>query len=270
MSNTAFGWLNQVKTAALSVGSAAANMGAGNLQIDQGSPDVGWQTASGVLTDAAGAWLLIDSGNSATVWRAFGLFRGNLSAAATVRWRVGSALSGGRITTASYDSGTIAAGVLPGYLQSLVVAPADQVGRYCEVDINDSANPDAFINIPLAYAGPLFMPTVAASFSSTVGRTDQTDEVVTLGGQEFPMNRYVQRVWSVNLARITIAETWASVMELDRVCRAGGNVLFAPDVTSAHLAAEAVFGRVKSPSAVSYPYGGSDSRAWTASLTERL
>lgn len=270
MSNSAFGWINRVTAGSLTVGSAAANMGAGNLQVDQGSPDSAWQTAAGVVTDAAGSWLLIDSGNTASAWRAFGLFRTNLSSAATVRWRVGNTLSGGRITGAAYDSGTIGAGVLVGYLQSLLVPTSDQIGRYCEVDINDSGNPDSFINVPLVFAGPLFMPEVAISFASTFGRTDQTDEVVTQGGQEFPINRYMQRIQSVALTGITLGETWASVMELDRTARAGGNVLFAPDVTSANLNYEAVFGRLKNASAISYPSGAADRRAWSATVNERL
>lgn len=267
MGNSALGWINRVTTGALSVVSSATNMGTGSLQDDQCSSDSAWQTPSGTLTNA---WLLIDSGSSASTWRAFGLFRTNLTAAATVRWKVGNSLSAGRITGASYDSGSVSAGVAAGYLQSLLVAAADQTGRYCEVQIDDSGNPDGFINIPGAYAGPLFMPSVAISFASTFGRTDRTDEVVTQGGQEFPINRSISRVQSFALASISTAEIWASVMELDRVARAGGNVLFAPDVTSATLAKEAVFGRLRNASAVSYPYGSSDRRAWSATVTERL
>lgn len=267
MGVSAFGWLNAVTSGALSVVSAAANMGAGNLQDDQCSPDSAWQTPSGTVT---GAWLVIDSGSASSIWQAFGLFRTNLTAAATVHWKVGNTLTTGRVSSPSYDSGSISAGIAPGYLQSLVVPAAVQTGRYCEVQIDDSANPDSFINIPAVYAGPLFMPGASISFASTFGRTDITDEVVTRGGQEFPINRSISRVQSVALASITVAETWASVMELDRVARAGGNVLFTPDVTSATLNNEAVFGRLKNASAVSYPYGASDRRAYSATITERL
>jgi hypothetical protein len=267
MGISAFGWTNRVTTGALSVVSAAANMGAGNLQDDQCSSDSAWQTPSGTVT---GAWLVIDSGSTSSTWRAFGLFRTNLTAAATVRWKVGNTLTTGRVSSPSYDSGTVNAGVAAGYLQSLVIPTADQTGRYCEVQIDDSGNPDGFISVPGVFAGPLFLPAVSAGFASTFGRTDRTDEVVTQGGQEFPINRSISRVQSVALAGVTVAETWASVMELDRIARAGGNVLFAPDVTSTTLAREAVFGRLRNASAVSYPYGSSDRRAWSATVTERL
>lgn len=267
MGVSAFGWNNQVVTGALSVVSAAANMGAGNLQLDQCSSDSAWQTPSGTLTNV---WLGIDSGSTATTWQAFGLFRTNLTAAATVRWKVGNTLSASRVSSPSYDSGSISAGVAAGYLQSLVIPAAVQTGRYCEVQIDDSSNPDTFINIPGAYAGPLFAPQVAISFASTFGRTDITDEVVTRGGQEFPINRSISRVQSFGLSGITTAETWASVMELDRIARAGGNVFFAPDVTSATLNKEALFGRLRNASQVSYPYGSADRRAWSATVTERL
>lgn len=267
MGVSAFGWLNAVTTGSLSVASAATNMGAGNLQDDQCSSGSAWQTPSGTLTDA---WLVIDSGSADSTWQAFGLFRTNLTAAATVRWKVGNTLTTGRVSSPSYDSGSVSAGVAPGYLQSVVIATAVQTGRYCEVQIDDGTNPDNFINVPGAYAGPLFVPEVSLSTASTFGRTDITDEVVTRGGQEFPINRSISRVQSVALAGVTVAETWASVMELDRVSRAGGNVLFAPYVTSATLNQEALFGRLKNASAISYPYGSSDRRAWSATVTERL
>lgn len=267
MGVSAFGWINQVVTGALSVVSAASNMGAGNLQDDQCSSDSAWQTPAGTVTNA---WLVIDSGSNGTTWQAFGLFRTNLSAGATVRWKVGNTLTSSRVSSPSYDSGSISAGVAAGYLQSLVIAATVQTGRYCEVQIDDSGNPDSFINVPGVYAGPLFLPAVSVGFASTFGRNDVTDEVVTRGGQEFPINRSITRVQSVALASITVAETWASVMELDRISRAGGNILFTPDITSATLAKEAVFGRLKNASAVSYPYGSSDRRAWSATVTERL
>jgi hypothetical protein len=267
MGNSAFGWINRVTSAALSVASAAANMGAGNLQDDQCSPDSAWQTPSGTVT---AAWLVIDSGSTGSTWRAFGLFRTNLTAAATVRWKVGNMLTTGRVASASYDSGTVNAGVAPRYLQSLVIAAAEQTGRYCEVQIDDSGNPDNFINIPGVYAGPLFVPAVSIGQASTFGRTDLTDEVVTRGGQEFPINRSISRVQSVALAAVTEAETWNSVMELDAASRAGGNVLFVPNMTSATLAKEALFGRLKNTSSVSYVTLAGDQRSWSTTVTERL
>lgn len=270
MGRSAFGWNNRVMTAALTVGSAAANMGAGNLQVDQGSPEAAWQTVAGILTDAAGAWLLIDSGSASSTWRGFGLFRTNLTANATVRWRVSDSLSGGRVTSATYDSGTVPAAVAAGYLQTLTIPTSDATGRYCEVDINDSGNPDNFINVPLAFAGPLFIPQIGVAWSSTFARTDRTDEVVTLGGQEFPTHRYAQRQNGGVLNGAKASEVWPGVMELDRVSRLGGNVLFVLDTTSANLNYETVFGRVRSPSPLSFPVGAADARAWAATFTERL
>lgn len=267
MGVSAFGWINRVTTGALSVVSSASNMGAGNLQDDQCSSDSAWQTPSGTVT---GAWLVIDSGDTSSAWRAFGLFRTNLTGNATVRWKVGNTLSTGRVSSPSYDSGTISAGIVPGYLESLVIPTSNQTGRYCEVQIDDSGNPDTFINIPGVYAGPLFIPAVSIGQASTFGRTDTTDEVVTRGGQEYPINRSIARAQSVALASITEAETWNSVMEIDRVARAGGNVLFAPNVTSATLNREAVFGRLRNASPVSYITLAGDVRAWSATVSERL
>lgn len=270
MGLTAFGWLNAVKSGALAVGAAAANMGAGGLQVDQGSADSAWQTPAGILASADGAWLLIDSGDTGSVWRGFGFFRSNLTANATRRWRVSDSLSGGQVTSSSYDSGTANADVKPGYLQSILIADADQTGRYAQLDINDAGNPDNFLNIPLAFAGPLFIPRVGASWSSNFGRADATDETQTRGGQEFPNNRYIARQAPCAMGGIKSDEVWPGIMDLDRVGRLGGNVLYVLDTTSANINYEAVFGRMRNASPLSFPYTTTDARAWAATFTERL
>jgi len=268
MARSLFGWTNYASTGALSAGSNAANMSvASGWSSDQGSSSTAWQTVTGVVTSADGAYARIDAG-AAVTWRAFALARTNLTSAATVRWRVGSVadMSSGVI----YDSGTVSAGIVAGIGQSVVVAATDQVARYCQVDINDAANPDSFINIPLAYAGPVWVPTVGADWQSSFGRDDRIDEVVTLGGQEFPIARWLRRHWSLALTAISAAEVWASVMPLDQVARRSGNVIYIPDTASADIAAETVLGRLKPTSDLTYTASSTTMRSYRAQITERL
>lgn len=270
MSGTLFGWANYVKVALLSTGSAENNLGASNLSNDQGSPAAAWQTLSGVKQDVDGSWLVIDMGSSVP-WRVFGVFRTNLTPQSLIRWRVGDTLSGGRISgSPAYDTGWISAGVEPGYQQSVKVADTPAPGRYCEVDIADTGNTDGFINIPLAYAGPAFQPLTGISFQSSVGRDDQTIELVTRGGQEFPLALWNRRHWQIALDGIRANEVWGSIAELDRAARAGGNILFVPDIDSGYIQKEAIFGRLKATADLTYPYGAADRRAWRASVFERL
>jgi hypothetical protein len=271
MPGTLLGWDNYAKVALLSTGSAEANLGASNLASDQGSPSVAWQTLSGVLQDGDGAWLVIDMG-SPVPWRVFGLFRTNLTPQCQVRWRVGATLSAGRIADGSpaYDSGWISANIAPGYQQSIVIANNTASGRYCELDLSDTGNPDGFLNIPLAYAGPVFQPLSGITYASTVGRDDQTIELVTRGGQEYPLLLWTRRHWQIAMDGIRVGEVWNSIGELDRAARAGGNILFVPDFASGYVQQEAVFGRLKMTADVSFPYQAADRRAARFTITERL
>jgi hypothetical protein len=174
------------------------------------------------------------------------------------------------VAVGSYDSGIIPANVAPGYGQSINAAPAQVTGQAARLDVSDPTNPDGFLNIPLAYAGPAWQPLIGPSWDSTVGRDDTTDEVVTQGGQEFPINRFTRRRWVVALNAVKQSEVWVQLGELDRASRAGGNVLFVPDYTSANLPQEAIYGRCKPIADVSFPYQAADARAWKANITERL
>lgn len=262
MSNAILAWQNAITTAALaaSVGSPAG-LDVGQLQNDQGSPATAWQASS------TSAQLIINTGNVSAVWRAFVLARTNLTPTATVRWRVGATTD---FHPAAYDSGIVAAAVASGYGQSVVVAPGDVVGQYAQVIIDDPTNPDGFVSVALAYAGPAFSPSIGMSWDSTYGRDDTTVETVTRGGQEFPVLQFVRRRWDIALDGVRQSEVWSQVMELDRVSRLGGNVLFMPDYTSPDRIHEAVFGRCKASADLAFPYQGADARSWKATITERL
>jgi hypothetical protein len=256
-----FGWRNAVPAATLAAGtSSPAGLDVAQLQNDQGSAATAWQKPGTTAT------LTIDTRSFASVWRILALFRTNLTAAATLRWRLGPV---GMATTV-YDSGTFTAGIVPGYLQSVIVLPDDVSARVAQLDIVDLGNPDGYINIPLIFAGPVWQPVVGVTWDSTIGRTDTTDEVQTRGGEEFPINRFVQRVWSLGLDAIKQNEVWAQVGELSRVAPSGQNVLFVPNMNSPTILCEAVYGRLKQTADIGYPYQGADARSWKATVTERL
>ena len=89
MANFCAAWRNQVLTGPVVVSSAAAAaMGGDQLQNDQGNAAAAWQTPAGTTS---GTILLTRP--AATRWRAFGVFRTNLTAAAVVTWMVGPPLS---------------------------------------------------------------------------------------------------------------------------------------------------------------------------------
>jgi hypothetical protein len=261
MGNTVLGVNNLIKSGALIAGSYAPTMPITNLQTDSGAASMAWQTVSGVLTPAAGATFRCTP--SRQLWRLFGLFRTNLSQGASVTFSV--YLNPGTLVW----SGTVT-GPQPGYGQVVAVAPDNMFADYCVVDITDTANPDGFINIPLAYAGPAWIPRLGFTWNSTYGRDSTVDEMISRGGQEYPTYRFQQRRWEAAFDAISDTELWTEAQNLDRVSRYGGNILFVPDLASITSSNEAVFGRVTVTADVSYIAGFHDRHAWKFRIKERL
>jgi hypothetical protein len=261
MGNTVLGINNLVKSGALIAGSSVPSMPITNLQIDSGAASVAWQTVSGVMTPTDGATFRVTSVRQA--WRLFGLFRTNLSQGASVTFSL-------FINPSTLVwSGTVT-GPRPGYAQVVAVAPADIEADYCVVDITDAGNPDGFVNVPLAYAGPAWQPVLGHTWNSTFGRDSTVDEMISRGGQEYPTYRFQQRRWEVAFDAITDSELWTEAQNLDRISRYGGNILFVSDLASATISGEAVFGRVTATADVSYIAGFHDRHAWKFRIKERL
>jgi len=223
---------------------------------------VAWQTIAGDLTSADGATLTITP-LTARTWRLFGLFRTNLTTSAVV-------------TVTLYDNPSTLvftdtmSTMVAGYGQVVLDAGQDYTADYCVIEIDDATNPDTFINVPLAYAGPGWLPGTGLAWQTTFGRDSQVDEVRSKGGQEYPTHWWSRRRWDIFLAGVNASEVWTEAMELDRISRFGRNVLFVPDVTSATLAYEMLLGRLEVVSDVSYVDGIVDYFTWRFRVRERL
>lgn len=262
-SNTVLGWTNLVKSAALTAGSAEVRFPIQNIQNDIGTASLGWQTTAGVITSGGGATCTITPLIAAQTWRVFVLAGTNLTPGASVTFAVYN-----NPTTLVYS--VTVAGPAPGYRQVVVVAPVDKTADYCTVSITDADNPDGFINVPLVYAGPVWVPAVGINWQTTFGRDSQIDETRSRGGQEYPIPRWQQRRWEIAMDGIQDSELWTDAQELDRVSRFGGNVVFIPDITSTTIGNEAVFGRVESVADVSFVSGITQLFSWKFRIRERL
>jgi hypothetical protein len=185
-----------------------------------------------------------------------------------LQYEIGAATFG---QVPEYDSGLIAAGVAPGYGQSVLVLPEPVQGQLCRLDISDPSNPDGFINVPLLYAGDAWTPDRNIGWESAPGSDAQRDEVVTRGGQEFPSLQYARRRWDIDHKALGRNEVWPQLAEMIRSAQAGGNCLFVPDPDSVEVNREAVYGRLTATNnSITYPYQTLERRAWRGQITERL
>jgi len=255
---------NLVTTATLTANSAAPGLGAENLANEQGSAESAWQTAAGVVTSAGGALARADFAVTGRSVQGFGLFRTNLTPAATVTFQIWSATG----PTLVYGSGALPGPVVR-YGQVVHILATPVVGDFLQILVDDPTNAEGFINVPLAFCGPLWNPQIGFDWQSAHGRNVSTARRRSAGGQVFTDLRYRARVFDLRLSGVTAAE-WTTLDALDHDARTDQNILVVPDAASANLQTSAVFGPLEPTASITYPAQSGDARAWAARSEERL
>jgi hypothetical protein len=253
------GWENAIEASSTSLAVSAAADGASAelLRVPIGAASVAWQTPAGTTTAS-----LTVTAAAAVAFRAACLSRTNLTTGATIRVRVGSAAN--IISAPAYDSGTVSAGVAVGIGQALHVMSAAVSAVAMRIDISDAANPDGYLNIPLAYAGPGTEFNIA--YSSNTGLDVRRGDTTTRGGQVFVDALSRARGWTLDVGHIRdAAADWLDPLEASAA--QGRNILFVPRVGNARAAAESVFG-ILAPGRRGFL--GVNGRSWSATISERL
>lgn len=171
----------------------------------------------------------------------------------------------------STDTNVLTGLVASGYAQAVHVLSAEASARYARMDIADASNPDGFLNIPLAYAGPVAQPAVGLAYGLRHAR--DRDEVVvrSRGGQEFVTLRSARRRWGFGFDALTTAEFWDGLAEMERAAADGSNVLLIPFPSAGNVAREAVFGRLALADDATWPApNDAGLRRFAGTITERL
>lgn len=254
------GYINGVQIGSLTASTAESNLPVSNLSDPGGSASVAWQTTNTSLTNQ---WFKLDIGENLSIG-AFILARTNLTSAATIRWRI---FTDNTYTTALYDSGTVNAGVLPGIGMSVVIGGVN--GQFVQCDINDSTNPDSHINIPQAWVGPLFAPTVGLAQNSSLGTTTGATITQSKFGQSLVHDYWQARQWTMTLNFVYGSE-WPDFQDLDIAAKDGStNILFIPNVGSGNLARDVILG-TGNLQAIGFSATDRNARSVTMTITERL
>jgi hypothetical protein len=235
MTNAAFGYINQLgwPGASITDNGHATGFDPSNLLGPTQYP--GWQSphiGAGIVSLDAAHPVRFDC---------VALFGTNLTSAATIRIQVGSTAGANDI----YDSGTISAGVVAGYGQTVNVLPGPIVGRYIRFILVDSANPDGFLSAGLCYIGSLWTPTRNFSYGQAAGWQDDSQAQVAKGGQKYFIQSPAYRKTTFKLENLTETDLWANAAEIDRMCGVQNNVLFIPDPAGSHINYQSVFGTMK-------------------------
>lgn len=217
---------------------ASPSLPLGNLTDSQPRIRTRWTPAS--------ASIYVDFGASQTV-SALALIGTNLTAASTVRWRIGNDAG---FSATNYDTGDLYALTTAAAGGNVVLLHATSAsGRYMRVDLADLVL--GWIDVGRLVAGPLFRTTHAWAYGAGEGRLmlDRRDRN-GFTGAEFPVPAVVNpRVMHFTLGAITQAEAVGDFRTMQDTLGAAGDALWIPDdgLSLAELNQRSIWGAVAQP-----------------------
>ncbi|MDL2169699.1 MULTISPECIES: hypothetical protein [Asaia] len=249
----AFGCDNAFLSARLTASAFMPDLPVSNLATPQGAPATAWRAPGRVASVTIEPGGMVD-------WRCFSLHRTNLTA--TAQWSVKI----WRGATLVHDSRLLAADVRDG--QAIMMLDAATPGDRVTILIADAQNPDGFLSIPLAYAGPLWQPQRNMAWSSGESAESGADTITSLSGVEYVTLRWQRRVLRIEHQSLGIEEL-PQIRAMLALGRTGANILFLPDPGAGTRSGDAVFGRIEAGEITSSA-GAANRRALTLTIRERL
>lgn len=151
--------------------------------------------------------------------------------------------------------GTLSSAARAGYQSPYILNIASpQVLRYWKVLIDDTTNPDNYIQIGRLFMARGWQPGVNYAYGASLGYQDPTPVDMSLSGAEYFDMRSKYRVMNFNLQYITNTEAYSYALELQRLAGVSGEVLVMPDPdTVSTQPIRSFVGRLRQIGAVSQP-----------------
>lgn len=143
-----------------------------------------------------------------------------------------------------------------GYTWTLVhVLAANLVARYWLVELDDTANPDNYVQIGRAFIGPALQPVVNMGYGVQIGFEPRAELGEALSGAEYFNRRDPYRVARFSLGAMSEGDAFARAFEINRRAGIDQEVLFVydPDDTRQQLRRR-FLGRLRQLSPIEHPY----------------
>lgn len=128
--------------------------------------------------------------------------------------------------------------------------------RYWRVLIDDTANPNGYVQIGRLFLSHAWSPSVGNyGLGASLGFEDPTQVDQSLGGAEYFDARQSYRVFRFDLPVLTAAEAYERALEMQRLVGVSGEVLVLPDPDDAlNQPRRAFVGRLRQLNPVTQPY----------------
>jgi hypothetical protein len=192
----------------------------------------------------------IDYTVSTTIVRLVALARHNCTLDATYRITAGTTSGASNV----YDSGTLAVwpaiydsldleweddnfwtgqattADIDGYPISLVHdCLANVQARYWRIQITDTANPAGYIDLARLWMGPIWQPTRNFSYGAQLAWESRSVSEYSLGGVLYNEPRTPARVYRFALSRLTDAEAYGQILDMQRRIGTAGELWVVPN-----------------------------------------
>lgn len=248
MANVGLFWNNAADIATITGGSWSASFPAANVGI-RSYADVARSTDDAT----ASTKLILDHGAARSV-RALAIVAHNLSSAAQIRWSRGTTSGGSDVYAGGWvNAWAFAPTTYDGTRHAAMrVLSADTSARYDLIEIDDTANPDGYVQIGRVFLGTGVVPTINAQYGlhdslRDLSATDRSDS-----GALWVTARRTLRTVSFLLPRLTIAEG-DECHEMMRVCGTAQEVLYLPSCdNTAHMQRYGFLGTLDEMSPLEY------------------
>lgn len=229
-------WDNLVDASTVTAGSEIVTLPGSNVKQPHLSRK--WYTVAGVKSSN----IIFDRG--ASLPASLGALLGsNLTAAATVRWRASN--TDPTVTSSTLlDTTTVAAGAKAGYGASYKTW-ASVTARYWRADIADASLPDN-LRIGRIVLAPTWQPSVNMELNWSVAAVDPSTVDYSYGRQAFGDVRPQQRMLQFSLDFMDEAEMYGNAFALARFAGIVKDILAIPDIASAWISEQAVWGLLTS------------------------
>jgi len=272
MANILLAYRNRADECTLSGGSYVAGLPLSNLQQREISRRARSSNALAASTQ------FVAELTRARPLRVLALISSNLSTAATYRFRV---YTDAGLTALVYDSGTLS--VFPAwmyaygsldwedprfwdgrplsedveYFASDVIHPLTTLcaGRYIKCEIVDTANTDGYVEIGRLYISDGWRPTYNMAYGASIGHSDLSTVVTSLGGQEYFSEKAVRRTVRFELPWIDEDEAMGHAFDMQRIAKTVNEVLcvWDPDDVPNHKR-RSFMGRLAQLDLISHPF----------------
>ena len=130
----------------------------------------------------------------------------------------------------NYWLGTLSQSAIAGYQAPFIhLLSTAQTLRYWRVEIGDTVNPDAYVQIGRLFMAATWVPSVNYAYGAGLGFEDPTPVDTALSGAEYFDVRSRFRVFNFELEYLLATEAYNSVLDLQRLAGASGEVLVVPN-----------------------------------------